>query len=202
MSRNAPARRAPEKKPDGDDFPTIPILSKKGPSIPTSHPVQLFQPIDVQSPEALLQTDMSQQEFAHAILSSIELIPDVPFEVVDYKPQTPADPEACADFPQSPNMKLLQPEFFRRYDISTLFYIFFYFPGTAPQYFAGKELKQRGWRFHTKHNTWFHRIAEATEVTDRYEVGKFEYLDHKEPNGWCVKQRDGFTLEYEFVETD
>jgi CCR4-NOT transcription complex subunit 3 len=40
--------------------------------------------------------------------------------------------------PPAPDMKLLRPEFFRRYDVSTLFYIFFQFPRIPHPFFAGR----------------------------------------------------------------
>lgn len=201
MSRNT-QRRGPERKQEAEDFPTISVLSKKPPSVPASHPSQFFNPVEVQSPEVLLQTDMTQQDFAHALFASLDLIPDVPYDIADYKPQNEPCPESQNGYPQTPNMKLLQPEFFRRYDLSTLFYIFFYFPGTAQQYFAGRELKQRGWRFHTKYQTWIHRISEATKTTPQYEIGKFEYFHHKEPEEWCIKQRNEFQLDYNDIENE
>jgi CCR4-NOT transcription complex subunit 3 len=110
-----------------------------------SNPSQLFQPVEVSAP------DIPAQEFAHALYSVLDLIPDVPYDIDDYKPQNPV--ETPKSYPPMPNMKLLQPEFFRRCDASTLFYIFFYFPGTPQQCFAGRELRQRGWRFHMKYQT-------------------------------------------------
>ena len=165
-----------------------------------NHRMPLFQPVEIKSPEQLMQTDMSQQEFAHALSLAADLIPDVPYELCDFKPQHPV--ETPATFPQMPNVKLLQPEFFCRFDISTLFYIFFYFQGTSQQYFAGRELKQRGWRFHTKYQTWFHRVGEPTEITPQYEIGKFEYFDHNTSAGWCIRQRNSLKLEYSCLEIE
>jgi CCR4-NOT transcription complex subunit 3 len=186
----------PQSPPEPSDFGSVPLPVKRIPS----NPSQLFQPVEVVAPDRILQTDIPPQEFAHALYSSLDLIPDVPYDIDDYKPQNPV--ETPKSYPQMPNMKLLQPEFFRRYDASTLFYIFFYFPGTPQQYFAGRELKQRGWRFHTKYQTWFKRATEPTEITQQYEVGKFDYLDHKVPDGWAVRQRSGFKLEYEYLDTE
>jgi CCR4-NOT transcription complex subunit 3 len=188
-----------ERPSDTADHGTISLLSKKNPSAPAAHQ-QSFQPVEIESPETVLQTDLSPEEFSHALFSSIDLIPDVPYELDDYKPQNPV--ETPKSYPQVPNMRLLQPEFFRRYDISTLFYIFFYFPGSSQQSFAARELKQRSWRFHTKYQTWFHRLSEPTELTNEYEVGHFEYFDHREPDGWCVRERANFKLEYNHLETE
>jgi CCR4-NOT transcription complex subunit 3 len=199
MSRSA-SHRQPEKSIDAQDFPTIPLLPKKTPSIPSGHPLQVFRPVEVTSPEELLQTDVRQQEFAHALFTALDFVPDVPYDNVDYQPANPVD--VPKSFPQMPNMKLLQPEFFKRHDISTLFYIFFYFPGTAHQFFAGRELKQRGWKYHTLHQTWFRRLSEPIEVTPQYEIGSFEYFEHKEADVWAVRQKSEFKFEYQYLETE
>jgi CCR4-NOT transcription complex subunit 3 len=181
MSRAA--HRPPEKGSDSPDFPSIP------PKSPSN-----------QSAESFLQTDIPRHEFAHALFSAIDLIPDVPYDLEDEQSRNSVPTRAS--YPRVPNMKLLQPEFFRRYDASTLFYVFFYFAGTAQQYFAAGELKRRGWRFHTKYQTWFRRIAEPVEVTPEYEICAFEYFHHTDPDAWGIRHRDAFKLEYEFLEAE
>jgi CCR4-NOT transcription complex subunit 3 len=201
MSQGAnPHVRQTATAPESGDFPSIQIPPKAAPSNPASHPSQLFQPAEVPSPDALLQTDVHQQEFAHALFSALDFIPDLPYDLDDYAPMNPID--TPKSFPQMPNMRLLQPEFFRRFDAPTLFYIFFYFTGTPQQFFAGRELKERGWRFHTKYQTWFRRLAEPVEITHDYELGKVEFFDHREPESWGIKQRNGFKFEYKYLETE
>jgi CCR4-NOT transcription complex subunit 3 len=182
--------------PESADSPGGAFLPKKSPP----PPLPVFQPVEVSCPDSLLQTDIPPHDFAHALYSAIDLIPDVPYDIEEYKPQNPV--VTPAGYPQMPNMKLLQPEFFRRYDTSTLFYVFFYFPATPQQLYAGRELRQRGWRFHTKYQTWFRRAGEPAEVTAEYEIGRFEYFDHNAPDGWVVRIRPGFKLEYGYLDTD
>lgn len=200
MTNKRPGQRKPGDHSNQDKSNNVNQPLKKVVSNSNLHQAQFYNPVELKSPEALLQTDMTQQDFSHALFSSIDLIPDVPFDLADYKPQNYI--QTPSDYPQTPNMKLLQPDFFRRYDLSTLFYIFFYFPGTSQQMFAGNELKQRGWKFHAKYQTWFHRISEPTEINDKYEVAAFEYFDHNTSDGWCVRIRNSFKLEYEFLETE
>ena len=99
-------------------------------------------------------------------------------------------------------MKLLQPEFFTKYDLDTLFFIFFYLTGTPQQYFAGKELKKRGWVFHKQYQSWFRLVGEATETTDQYQIGKFEYFDHASHENWMIRPRTNFKLEFSMIEKD
>ena len=161
---------------------------------------QEYNPVELKSPDPLIQSEMTSSDFSHALFTSMDLIPDIPLEMSDYNPQNPA--ETPDNYPKKPNVKLLQPDFFRRYDMSTLFYIFFYFPGTTQQLFAGRELKQRGWIFHNKYQTWFHRLSEPTEINDNYEIGSFEYFDRSTQECWCVRVRDSFKLEYDCLDAE
>ncbi|OHS98231.1 hypothetical protein TRFO_35434 [Tritrichomonas foetus] len=200
MNKGSIPRKPQEKKRDAEDFSALISLPRMGPSLPTNHPAQMFQPIDVKIPENLLQTDPTQQDYEKALFSSFDLIPDVPYELHDYEPQNPADVPPY--FPKLPNMKLFQPEFLKNYDLNTLFYIFFYFPGTTQQFFAGKELKKRNWVYHKVYQTWYHRLSEPSEKTDEYEIAKFEYFDHHSQEWWRIKQSDVFKLEYSLVDCD
>ena len=163
-------------------FAPTPLPQGKGPSRET------FQTSDVRSPENLMQSELTQQDFVHALHSTVDLIPDPPY----LEPEA-RDPET--GFPTSPNMKLLQPDFFRSYDLSTLCFIFFFQRGTPQQYFAAKELRRRNWVYHIRYQTWFRRISEPVEKTDEYEVAKYEYFDHGS-EGWFVRKRPAFKFEY------
>lgn len=180
MKARSSSRRAPDKKPDDG-------------SGRRSSPLPFHQP-EARCPDAFLQSDVSAPEFSHLLSLAANFIPEIPCEQVEYKPRHQIS--TPSGFPQEPNARLLQPEFFCRYDASTLFYIFFFFPGTPPQYFASRELRQRGWRYHSKYQTWFHRVGAPVESTPEYEIGTFEYFDHNTSSGWCVRQRASFKLEY------
>ena len=161
---------------------------------------QKFLPVDLQSPDQLLQTEIPMHDFSNALFASLDTLPDVPQTFCKYEPQNPI--ETQPDYPQEPNQNILQPEFFRRFDLSTLFYIFFYFPGTSQQLFASKELKARDWIFHSGFQTWFKRISEPTKKTNQYEIADFEYFDHTSKECWCVKKRKDFKFEYDFRESN
>jgi CCR4-NOT transcription complex subunit 3 len=195
MSQSGDHHPPPLEKPG--DLPDLPFRKM---SVQNAPPSPSFQPVEVRTPESPGQFEMSRQELCHQLFTAMFIEPDVPCEMSEYKPQNPVD--APVSFPHMPNMHLLQADFFLRYDASTLFYIFFYFPGSAQQFFAGKELKQRNWRYHTRFQTWFRRIGEPTETTAQYEVGKFQYFDKREPDKWCVRQRNDFKLEYQYLESN
>jgi CCR4-NOT transcription complex subunit 3 len=55
---------------------------------------------------------------------------------------------------------------FMRMDLESLFFAFYYQQGTYQQYLAALELKQRGWEFHIRFQTWMKK-----EVTHEYTRG-------------------------------
>jgi CCR4-NOT transcriptional regulation complex NOT5 subunit len=93
----------------------------------------------------------------------------------------------------APNQQLLQPEFFANYDLSTLFYAFFYSQRNGVQLSAANELKRRGWLFHAQLQTWLRRTGEPTEATEAYEVANYDCF---EPDAWAVRPRPAFRLEF------
>jgi CCR4-NOT transcription complex subunit 3 len=99
-------------------------------------------------------------------------------------------------YPQAANQRLLQPEFFRNYDLSTLFYNFCYRPGKLAQLFSANELKRRGWVFHRARHLWFRRIGEPIEVTETYEVANYECFEVEGADSWDVRPRQSFLFEF------
>lgn len=160
-------------------------------NLPQQQPIDLFPSSDVRSPENLLQTELTQQDFCRALSQEMNLIPDPPYDVAHTENTTDTHPS----YPQTKKMKLVQPEFYKKYDLSTLFFIFFYSPGTSQQYFAGRELQNRDWKYNTKYQTWFHRIEEPKEKNNEFEKSKYEYFDHSNES-WTVRKRDDFMLKF------
>lgn len=197
MSNSANSKKTPTKKQDPDDFSALTALPRNTSKITAIQSPKVYNIIDVSTPEELLQTDPTQREFERALFTSLDLIPDIPYDLQNYEPQNPG--EVPSYFPQTPNIKLFQPEFLKNYDLSTLFYIFYYFPGSF-QYFAGEELKKRNWVYHNINKTWYHRLSEPSEKTSEYEIGKFEFFDTSSKDFWRVKQINPFKLEYKCVD--
>ena len=192
-----------ERKLD-EEFPSLLSIQKKAPSSPQSSqqksastPIPKKPPpdFDIKSTESIMKTNVTQQDFCHALLSSMNLIPDPPYE----RNQDKSNPNPKS-YPRDPCLRLTQPEFFKKHDIQTLFFIFFYYPGTTQQYFAAQELKNRHWIYHLKYQTWFHRLSNPTEKTDTYVIAEYEYFDHSTSEGWCIRKRPNFKLELENTE--
>ena len=102
-------------------------------------------------------------------------------------------------------------------DVETLFFVFYYLPGTymqcvlgfvaallslhyAKRYLAAKELKRQSWRFHVKYLTWFQRHSEPQAITDEYEQGVYVYFDRE--GSWCQRKKSDFRFEYRHLSED
>ncbi|KAF9782587.1 Not1 N-terminal domain, CCR4-Not complex component-domain-containing protein [Thelephora terrestris] len=101
-------------------------------------------------------------------------------------------------YPQAPLPILSSAGLFSQLDVETLFYIFYYHPGTYPQYLAAKELKRQSWRFHVKYLTWFQRHSEPQAITEEYEQGVYVYFDWE--GSWCQRKKSDFRFEYRYLE--
>ena len=172
-----PKPQESKKQEADDDFSELLSI----PRTPTALPRLSYPPIDPNSFEDSQPPEIFQPE----LFQSLDLILEAPYEMVDYQPENPV--ETPKFFPQSPKMKLLRPEFMEKVDVSTLFYIFYYFPGTSYQFFAANQLKKRDWMFNKIEKTWYHRISEVLQKGEDFEIAKFEVFDHNNAE-WMVKK--------------
>ena len=115
-----------------------------------------------------------------------------------YVPRNPYPTPAY--YPQQPHPTLGSPAIFSQLDVETLFYIFYYLPGTYQQYLAAKELKRQSWRFHVKYLTWFQRHSEPQAITEDYEQGVYVYFDWE--GSWCQRKKGDFRFEYRYLSED
>ncbi|KAI0034414.1 Not1 N-terminal domain, CCR4-Not complex component-domain-containing protein [Vararia minispora EC-137] len=103
-------------------------------------------------------------------------------------------------YPQTVSRLLSSSNFFAQLDVETLFYVFYFLPGTYQQYLAAKELKRQSWRFHIKYLTWFQRHSEPQAITDEYEQGVYVYFDWE--GSWCQRKKSDFRFEYRYLSED
>ncbi|GLB33416.1 putative not1 N-terminal domain, CCR4-Not complex component [Lyophyllum shimeji] len=115
-----------------------------------------------------------------------------------YVPRNPF--QTAPYYPQSPHPALSTPAIFSQLDVETLFYVFYYLPGTYQQYLAAKELKRQSWRFHVKYLTWFQRHSEPQAITEEYEQGVYVYFDWE--GSWCQRKKSDFRFEYRYLSED
>ncbi|KAG7445904.1 uncharacterized protein BT62DRAFT_932246 [Guyanagaster necrorhizus] len=112
-----------------------------------------------------------------------------------YVPRTPY--QTASYYPQTPHPLLSTPAIFSQLDVETLFYVFYFLPGTYHQYLAAKELKRQSWRFHVKYLTWFQRHSEPQAITEEYEQGVYVYFDWE--GSWCQRKKSDFRFEYRYL---
>lgn len=93
-------------------------------------------------------------------------------------------------YPQAPASVFDNPALYSKFDVDTLFYIFYYQQGTYHQYLAARELKKQSWRFHKQYLTWFQRHSEPQAITDEYEQGVYVYFDWE--GSWCQRKKSDF----------
>ncbi|RPD74472.1 hypothetical protein L226DRAFT_545927 [Lentinus tigrinus ALCF2SS1-7] len=115
-----------------------------------------------------------------------------------YVPRNPI--QTPSYYPQVPHPLLNTPGIFSQLDVETLFYVFYYHPGTYQQYLAAKELKRQSWRFHVKYLTWFQRHSEPQAITEEYEQGVYVYFDWE--GSWCQRKKSDFRFEYRYLSED
>ena len=113
-----------------------------------------------------------------------------------YVPKNPFPTPAY--YPQTPASVFDNPALYSKFDVDTLFYIFYYQQGTYHQYLAAKELKKQSWRFHKQYLTWFQRHSEPQAITDEYEQGVYVYFDWE--GSWCQRKKSDFRFEYRWLE--
>ncbi|KAK7696633.1 hypothetical protein QCA50_001291 [Cerrena zonata] len=115
-----------------------------------------------------------------------------------YVPRNPF--QTPSYYPQTPHPNLNTPAIFAQLDVETLFYVFYFHPGTYQQYLAAKELKRQSWRFHVKYLTWFQRHSEPQAITEEYEQGVYVYFDWE--GSWCQRKKSDFRFEYRYLSED
>ncbi|THH00400.1 hypothetical protein EW026_g2125 [Hermanssonia centrifuga] len=115
-----------------------------------------------------------------------------------YVPKNPI--QSPTYYPQTPNPVLNTAGIFSQLDVETLFYVFYFHPGTYQQYLAAKELKRQSWRFHVKYLTWFQRHSEPQAITEEYEQGVYVYFDWE--GSWCQRKKSDFRFEYRYLSED
>ncbi|KYR01079.1 NOT2/NOT3/NOT5 family protein [Tieghemostelium lacteum] len=147
----------------------------------------------------------SQQSYEETLLHTRLMMETSHKNLPDYKDYErvptyiPKNPKPTPSYyPQIPLAIFESPNIFGKFDIDTLFFIFYFKQGTYQQYQAAKELKKQGWRYHKKYLTWFRRHEEPKEITNEYEQGTYVYFDYE--TGWCQRKKTEFTFEYRYLE--
>ncbi|GAA5968069.1 hypothetical protein JCM21900_004502 [Sporobolomyces salmonicolor] len=156
----------------------------------------------VTSFESAKQKSMRRDNDLGAINKILEAgFSNVPQPLDAEKPKyyVPRNPYATPTYyPQEPSSQFASPALFAKLDVDTLFYIFYYCPGTYLQFLAAAELKKQSWRFHKQYLTWFQRANEPTTITETYEQGVYLYFDWE--GSWCQRRKADFKFEYKYLD--
>ncbi|KAK9672493.1 hypothetical protein RND81_12G103900 [Saponaria officinalis] len=114
----------------------------------------------------------------------------------------PAKGEPDFNIPECYSAKqppVLNQGYFAKFQLQTLFYIFYSMPKDEAQIYAANELYNRGWFYHKDLRLWLMRVPnmEPLVKTNTYERGSFLAFD---PNTWDTSLKENFVVHYEFVE--
>lgn len=106
----------------------------------------------------------------------------------------------CRYFPTAPLAGFQSPELFEKFHLDTLFFIFYYQPGTYQQHLAAKELKKKSWKYHKKYTTWFLPQDNVRAINDKMEQGSYLSFDYE--STWSKQLKHDFTFEYMYLEDE
>jgi CCR4-NOT transcription complex subunit 3 len=144
---------------------------------------------------------MSNLEQVHKVLDHGRASAPQPQDTDKARYYVPRNPWSTpAYYTQTPAPILENASIFSQLEVETLFYVFYYHPGSYKQYLAAKELKKQSWRFHIKYMTWFQRHSEPQAITDEYEQGVYVYFDWE--GSWCQRKKADFRFEYRYLSED
>lgn len=102
--------------------------------------------------------------------------------------------------PSYPKKPVFNNSYFKKYELDTLFFIFYHQQGTYQQYLAAKELKNKGWLYHKRFQSWFLRAGDPKLTAPDREKGSFNYFDYE--STWNTRRKQDFEFEYSFLEND
>ncbi|KAI0366387.1 hypothetical protein BV20DRAFT_1115347 [Pilatotrama ljubarskyi] len=194
-SARPPSAAAASQLPPGSQLPSQQPRPNAFPGS-LSDLVMSFENVKQKAPHR-----MSNLDQVHKLLQGSYSSMPQPQDTEKPKYYVPRNPiQTPSYYPQVPNPILSSPGIFSQLDVETLFYVFYYHPGTYQQYLAAKELKRQSWRFHVKYLTWFQRHSEPQAITEEYEQGVYVYFDWE--GSWCQRKKSDFRFEYRYLSED
>lgn len=155
----------------------------------------------VASFEATKERSKRDYTFLQTMLeSSYRSMPDQ-YDLERLRYYHPVEPYPTPSYyPQQPLAAFESAALFEKFDVDTLFFIFYYHHDSYQRYLAARELKRQSWRFHKKYLTWFQRHEGPKMITDEYEQGTYIYFDFE--GAWCQRKKAEFRFEYRFLEDE
>lgn len=71
------------------------------------------------------------------------------------------------------NPPIMKPNHFVKYQLETLFYVFYSMPKDIVQAYAAQELYARGWRYHSERSIWLKR-ANLRDFASEKRLGTYQ----------------------------
>lgn len=99
-----------------------------------------------------------------------------------------------------PEAKMVNSGLIQKFELETLFAMFYLEDDDYLRFSAAKELKKREWSFNKKFLVWFKRHSKSVESTQVYEKGEFLVFDCEDK--WAIKKKNDFKFEYKNLEND
>ncbi|CDO74089.1 hypothetical protein BN946_scf185043.g139 [Trametes cinnabarina] len=196
-----PPSAAASQLPPGSQLPQQQQQQQRPTAFPGSLSDLVMSFENVKQKGFLAPHRMSNLDQVHKLLQGSYTSMPQPQDTEKPKYYVPRNPvQTPSYYPQVPNPILSSPGIFSQLDVETLFYVFYYHPGTYQQYLAAKELKRQSWRFHVKYLTWFQRHSEPQAITEEYEQGVYVYFDWE--GSWCQRKKSDFRFEYRYLSED
>ena len=171
----------------GDSFGLLglqPVVSQQAEHQDAANILKLTRGFDL----GQLALVVTQQEPLHPSMAS--LWSDTPF-VIQPEFRLPS----CYSV-QSPKLNF---QIFQKFQVETLFYVFYSMPRDVLQVAAATELNQREWRYHKTLQVWLTKVPKKAPTVQnaQFEKGTYKFF---EPSTWSYVERDDFTLEYAQLE--
>ncbi|TPX73201.1 hypothetical protein CcCBS67573_g05527 [Chytriomyces confervae] len=214
QQQTASAPSAPQQQQSISFQSNTPVVSKPQQDGSSNSTTQQ-EPLDNRLPPALkdmvtsfvltkerstLKTHEESILFSHMLETSFRHIPE-PLDCEKQKHYVPQTSYPTPSYyPQHPLAVFDNPAVFEKFEIDTLFYIFYHLQGTYQQFLAARELKKQSWRFHKKYNTWFQRFEQPNTITDDFEQGAYVYFDYE--GSWCQRKKSDFRFDYKWLEDE
>jgi CCR4-NOT transcription complex subunit 2 len=130
---------------------------------------------------------LAQQEPFHPTFSS-------PWSDAQVKVQPDYKLPQCY-FVNPPHLKFAM---FQKFNLHTLFYVFYSMPRDVLQLAAAQELHNREWWFHKGEKLWMSRVPDSEHMkTKELEKGSYNFFN---PTKWAVERRDEYVLHYIHME--
>jgi CCR4-NOT transcription complex subunit 2 len=94
------------------------------------------------------------------------------------------------------NSPKLSFQIFQKFQVETLFYVYYSMPRDVLQVAAAQELHNRDWRYHKTLRLWLTRIPNKVSFvkTVTYEKGTFKFFN---PESWGFEDKEDFHLEFD-----